>query len=109
MAHLARVLKLLKRNAETGETDTRLAEGAFLAFTELRDQGHTEEDFMTLFGNSSDKLAAWTSLIESCNIHGGDLYFNKTGDEWLVGNNESAQSVRCAILQRLFMVTNVDS
>ena len=100
---MARFRKLFEETVET-ETDKRLAEIAFLVFTELRGEGYTEEDFMTLFGTSSDVLAEYTLLIERCSISGGDLYFNKTQDEWLVGNNESAQSVRCSIIQRLFKV-----
>ena len=105
---MARLTQVFEETVET-ETDKRLAEIAFLVFKELRGEGYTEEDCMTLFGTSSDVLAEYTLLIERCSISGGDLYFDKVGDEWMVGNNESAQSVRCAILQRLFMVTNVDS
>ena len=100
---MARFPQVFEETVET-ETDKRLAEIVFLAFTELRGEGYTEEDCMTLFGTSSDVLAEYTLLIERCSISGGDLYFDKTQDEWLVGNNESAQSVRCAILQRLFKV-----
>ena len=100
---MARFTRVFVETVET-ETDKRLAESAFHVFTELRGEGYTEEDCMTLFGTSSDVLAEYTLLIERCSISGGDLYFDKVGDEWMVGNNESAQSVRCAILQRLFKV-----